>query len=145
MCISQCLRLYTATWHQVENAPRHHTRISLPVLYLLPVPAQELGPDANVHAGPNPFTMGVDQPNKRAADQAGKKGKPARKAGANIQSTPGASMPAHATAPINSSSSSSLPLQVMPHVFICHTCSMLCVLVVSASVFCQPISPNLVR
>jgi len=58
--------------------------------------------------------MGVDQPNKRVADQAGKKGKPARKAGANIQSTAGASKPAHAAAP--SSSSSSLLLQVTPHV-----------------------------
>ena len=82
-------------------------------LKLLPVPAQELWPDACVHAGPNSFTMGVDQPNKRAADQAVKKGKPARKAG--IQSTAGASKPAHAMAP-SSSSSSSLLSQVMPHV-----------------------------
>ncbi|KAL0018833.1 hypothetical protein WJX77_008429 [Trebouxia sp. C0004] len=59
--------------------------------------------------GLNPFTMGVGQPNKRAADQTGKKGKPARMAGANIQRTPGASKPAHAMAP--SSSSSSLPLK----------------------------------
>jgi len=66
--------------------------------------------------------MGFDQPNKRGADQAGKKGKPARKAAASIQSTAGASMettasaskPADAAAP--SSSSSSLLLQVMPHI-----------------------------
>ncbi|KAL0018180.1 hypothetical protein WJX77_005369 [Trebouxia sp. C0004] len=57
--------------------------------------------------------MGVDQPNKRAADQTGKKGKPARKAGADIQRTAGASKPAHAMAP-SSSSSSSLPLQADP-------------------------------
>ncbi|DBA88600.1 TPA: hypothetical protein ACH3X1_004247 [Trebouxia sp. C0004] len=60
-----------------------------------------------------PFPMGVDQPNKRAADQTGKKGKPARKAGADIQRTAGASKPAHAMAP-SSSSSSSLPLQADP-------------------------------
>ena len=40
--------------------------------------------------------MGVNQPNKRVANQAGKKGKPARKAGASIQSTTCASKPAHA-------------------------------------------------
>ncbi len=66
--------------------------------------------------------MGVDQPNKRAADQAGKKGKPARKAAASIQSTAGASKPADAAAP-SSSSSSSLLLQVMPHVFVFATCA----------------------
>jgi len=58
----------------------------------------ELWLDAGLQAGPNPFTMGVDHPNKRAAEQAGKKGKPARRAGANIKSTAGASEPAHAAA-----------------------------------------------
>ncbi|KAL0027993.1 hypothetical protein WJX79_009296 [Trebouxia sp. C0005] len=60
--------------------------------------------------GPNPFAMGVDQPNKRAAAQAGRKGKPARKAAASIKSTARSSKPAQAMAP-SSSSSSSLPLQ----------------------------------
>ena len=64
--------------------------------------------------------MGVDQPNKRGADQAGKKGKPARKAAASIQSTANAGKPADAAAP---SSSSSLPAQVMPHVFLFATCA----------------------
>ncbi|DBA84279.1 TPA: hypothetical protein ACH3X2_006336 [Trebouxia sp. C0005] len=58
--------------------------------------------------GPNPFAMGVHRPNNRAAAQAGKKGKSARKAAASIKSTAHASKPAHAMAP---SSSSSLPLQ----------------------------------
>ena len=74
----------------------------------------ELWLDAGLQAGPSPFTMGVDQPNKRAAEQAGKKGKPARKAAANTKSTACASKPAHAAA---TSSSTSLPLHVMPHVF----------------------------
>ncbi|KAL0055191.1 hypothetical protein WJX82_008551 [Trebouxia sp. C0006] len=63
----------------------------------------------------NPFTMGVDQPNKRVADEAGKKGKPARKAAASIQSTVGPSKPTDATAHSSSSSSSILPAQEMPH------------------------------
>ncbi|DBB15170.1 TPA: hypothetical protein ACH3X3_004175 [Trebouxia sp. C0006] len=66
-------------------------------------------------AGTNPFTMGVDQPNKRVADEAGKKGKPARKAAASIQSTVGPSKPTDATAHSSSSSSSILPAQEMPH------------------------------
>ncbi len=72
--------------------------------------------------------MGLDQPNKRAADQAGKKGKPARKAAASIQSTAGANKPADATAP--SSSSSSLLLQVMPHVslFAAYAVCFVCIL-----------------
>ncbi len=65
--------------------------------------------------------MGVDQPNKRAADQAGNKGKPARKAGASNQSTAGPSKPIDATAP-SSSSSSILPAQVTLHVFLSATC-----------------------
>ena len=72
--------------------------------------------------------MGVDQPNKRVADEAGKKGKPARKAAASIQSTVGPSKPTDATA--HSSSSSILPAQEMPHVIlICQMCNMFCVLV----------------
>ena len=72
--------------------------------------------------------MGVDQPNKSGADQAGKKGKPARKAAASIQSTAGASKPTDAAAP---SSSSILPAQVIPNVFffatwaVCFVCSCL--------------------
>ncbi len=119
MCIRSMLEVLHT--HQVETALRHHTHVSLHVLQLLPVPAQKLWPDACVHAGPNSFTMGVDQPNKRAADQAGKKGKPARKAIASIQCTAGASKPADAAAP--SSSSSILPAQVLPHVFLFATCA----------------------
>ncbi len=89
--------------------------------------------------------MGFDQPNKRGADQAGKKGKPARKAAASIQSTAGASMettasaskPADAAAP--SSSSSSLLLQVMPHIssFAAYAVCFLCLLFLHRF-FCQP-------
>jgi len=69
-----------------------------PCLVAVACACSELWLDAGLQAGPNPFTMGVDHPNKRAAEQAGKKGKPARRAGANIKSTAGASKPAHAAA-----------------------------------------------
>jgi len=87
--------------------------------------------------------MGVDQPNKRVADQAGKKGKPARKAGANIQSTAGASKPAHAAAP-SSSSSSSLLFQVMPHVssFATYAVCFVCLLFLHLF-FVNQVCPNL--
>ncbi len=84
--------------------------------------------------------MGVNQPNKRGADQAGKKGKPARKA-AVMQSTASASKPADAAAP--SSSSSSLLLQVMPHVSSIAACAVCFVCVLFLHLFLCP--PNVSR